>query len=141
VSDDLYATEVLGLQFALARSPVMIALELRRLNGNVLQCELPFADELSALVLKSFATKVRFKDTDIVDIWRCLEIALAVGLGPTDFIGGVRADVAEIIRTLFSTRDGTAMTAITAAQHLSKEAADQRFTRIQALMAHILGPA
>lgn len=82
VTEDLYATEVLGLQFALARPPVMTALELRRLNGQTLKCELPFADEISALVLKSLATKVRFKDTDIADIWRCLEIALAAGLVP-----------------------------------------------------------
>jgi hypothetical protein len=62
--------------------PVSIALELRRLNGQALHCELPFADEVSALVLKAFATNVRVKDTDIGDIWRRLEIANAAGLGP-----------------------------------------------------------
>jgi hypothetical protein len=73
------------LQLALARPPVTITLELRRLNGEILQCGLPFPDEVSALVLKSLATTVRFKDTDITDIWRCLEIAFAAGLGPADF--------------------------------------------------------
>jgi hypothetical protein len=34
-------------------APVTIVLELRRLNGQTLRCELPFADEMSALVLKS----------------------------------------------------------------------------------------
>ncbi len=48
---------------------MVIGLELRRLNGQILQCELPFADELSALVLKSLATRVRSKDTDIADVW------------------------------------------------------------------------
>jgi hypothetical protein len=57
VGEDLFTTEVLGLQLALARPAVMIALELRRLNGQTLRCELPFADELSALVLKSLATR------------------------------------------------------------------------------------
>jgi hypothetical protein len=90
VGDDLFTTEVLGLQLALARPPVMIALELRRLNGQTLRCELPFADELSALVLKSLATRVRSKDTDISDIWRCLEIAFAAGLGPAGFASGLR---------------------------------------------------
>ena len=82
----LYATEVFGLQFALARPPVTTALELHRLNGQTLKCELPFADEISALVLKSLATRVRFKDTDIADIWRCLEIAIAAGFGPADSV-------------------------------------------------------
>jgi hypothetical protein len=70
----------------------MMALELRRLNGQILRCELPFADELSALVLKSLATRVRSKDTDIADVWRCLEVAFAAGLSPVDFSGGVRAE-------------------------------------------------
>lgn len=52
IGDDLYATEVPGLQLALARPPVTIALDLRRLNAEVLQCELPISDEVSALVLK-----------------------------------------------------------------------------------------
>jgi len=74
VGEDLFTTEVLGLQLALARPPVTISLELRRLNGLTLRCDLPFADELSALILKSLATRVRSKDTDIGDVWRCLEL-------------------------------------------------------------------
>lgn len=140
VGDDLFTTEVLGLQLALARPPVTIALELRRLNGQTLTCELPFADELSALVLKSLATRVRFKDTDITDIWRCLEIAFAGGLRPADFAGGVRADAAEVVRALFGARRGTAMAALAAEQRLSAVAADERFTRMRALIAHVLGP-
>jgi hypothetical protein len=59
VGEGLYTTEVPGLQLAIARPPVSITLDLRRLNAAVLQCELPFADETSALVLKSLATTVR----------------------------------------------------------------------------------
>lgn len=51
VGGGLFTTEVLGLQFALARQPVTIALELRRLNGQALRCELPFARALIARVL------------------------------------------------------------------------------------------
>src|ERR1700722_4942715 len=43
IGDDLFTTEVPGLQLALARPPVTISLGLRRLNGEMLQCELPFA--------------------------------------------------------------------------------------------------
>ncbi len=141
VGEDLFTTEVFGLQLALARPAVTIALTLHRLNGQTLQCELPFADELSALVLKSLATKVRFKDTDIADIWRCLEIAFAAGLVPADFESGAHAEAAEVIRTLFAARHGPAMGAVARAQHLSGEAADERFTRIQAFIAHVLGPS
>jgi hypothetical protein len=141
VREDLFITEVPGLQLALARPPVTITLELRRLNGEILQCELPFPDEASALVLKSLATTVRSKDTDITDIWRCLEIAFAAGLGPADFTRGVRADSAEVIQSLFGSRRGAAAAALAAEQRLSAEATDARFTRIRALIAHVLGPA
>lgn len=141
VGEDLVTTEVLGLQLALARPPVTIALELRRLNGQTLRCQLPFADELSALVLKSLATRVRSKDTDIADVWRCLEIALKAGLGPSDITSGIRAESAQVIRALFSSRHGAPMTALAAEQRLSAQAADERFTRIRALIARVLGAA
>jgi hypothetical protein len=139
VGEDLFTTEVPGLQLALARPPVTITLELRRLNGAILQCELPFADEVSALVLKSLATTVRSKDTDITDIWRCLETAFAAGLGPADFTRGVGAESAEVIRSLFGSRRGAAVAALAAEQRLSAEATDARVTRIRALIAHVLG--
>jgi hypothetical protein len=132
--------EVPGLQLALARAPVTIALELRRLNGEILQCELPFPDEVSALALKSLATTVRSKDTDTADVWRCLEIAFAAGLTPADFSRGVRAEAAAVIRSLFGRRRGAPVTALAAEQRLSAEATDARFTRIRALIAHVLGP-
>jgi hypothetical protein len=132
IGEDLFTTEVLGLQLALARHPVVITLTLRRLNGQTLKCEVPFADELSALVLKSLAT-------DMADIWRCLEVAFAAELRPTDFAKGIRADAAEVIRTLFAARREPAMEALAREQHLSGEAADERFTRVQALITYVLG--
>lgn len=141
VAEDLFTTEVPGLQLALARPPITIALELRRLNGQTLRCQAPFADELSALVLKSLATTVRSKDTDIADTWRCLEIALAAGLGPADFTAGVQAGSAAAIRNLFRSRHSAPMAALAAEQRLSGDAADARFTRIQALIARVIGPA
>ena len=140
VGDDLFTTEVPGLQLALARPPVTITLELHRLNDTILHCELPFPDEVSALVLKSLATTVRSKDTDIADIWRCLEIAFAAGLRPADFTRGVSAEAAEVIRSLFGSSRGAPVAALAAEQHLSAEATDARFTRIRALIAHVLGP-
>ena len=100
-----------------------------------------FADEVSALVLKSLATTVRSKDTDIADIWRCLEIAFAAGVGPADFAGGVRTQSAEVIRSLFGNRHNAPVAALASGQRLSAEAADVRLTRIRALIAHVLGSA
>jgi hypothetical protein len=140
VGEDLFTTEVPGLQMALARPPVTIRLELHRLNDTILHCELPFPDEVSALVLKSLATTVRSKDTDIADKWRCLEIAFAAGLRPADFTRGVSAEAAEVTRSLFGSRRGAPVAALAAEQHLSAEATDARFTRIRALIAHVLGP-
>jgi len=139
VGEDLFTTEVPGLQQALARPPVTMALRLRRLNGEILHCELPFADEVSALVLKGLATRVRSKDTDIADLWRCLEIAFAAGVGPENFASGVRAESAELIRSLFNSRRHAPMTALAPGQRLSAEAADARITRIRALIARVLG--
>jgi hypothetical protein len=139
VGEDLFTTEVPGLQLALARPPLTVTLGLLRLNGEMLECTLPFADEVSALVLKGLATKVRSKDTDIADIWRCLEIAFAAGVGPDNFASGVRAESAELIRSLFSSRRTAPVAALASGQRLSAEAADARFTRIRALIARVLG--
>lgn len=140
VSENLVSTEVPGLADALARPPVIMSLELRRLNGAILQATLPFADEVSALVLKSLATRVRSKGTDIADIWRCLEIAFAAGSAPSDFTRGARPEAAAIVRALFARRQGPAMTTLAAEQRLSAQAADQHFTRIRALSTRVLGP-
>jgi hypothetical protein len=105
----------------------------------MLRCELPFADEVSALVLKALATTVRSKDTDIADIWRCLEIAFAAGVGPENFASGVRAESAELIRSLFNRRRNTPITALAPGQRLSADPADARLTRIRALIARVLG--
>lgn len=100
ITDDLVTTEVPGLAAALGRPPVIMALELRRMNGQMLNATLLFPDELSALVLKALATRVRGKPTDVTDIWRCLEIALAAGVGPEEFSRSGREEAATLIRTL-----------------------------------------
>jgi hypothetical protein len=96
VSDDLVTTEVPGLAAALSRQPVTMELELRRLNGDTLLATLPFPDEVSALVLKSLATRVRAKVTDVADIWRCLEIAFAAEVVPSDRTPRAKGPVSDI---------------------------------------------
>lgn len=102
---------------------------------------LAFPDEVAALTLKALATTVRSKDTDIVDIWSCLEVALVADVAPSEFEDGRTAEAATIIRKLFDDRKGTGMAAVCEAQGLSEEAGDVRFARVRALGARVLGTA
>ncbi len=77
---DLVTTEVLGLQTALARAPVELALDLRRLNGDLLRGRLIIPDEVSALTFNAFAMSIQMKPTDIIDVLRCLEVCFAAGV-------------------------------------------------------------
>jgi hypothetical protein len=139
VTKNLITTEVPGLAAAFGRPPVVMTLEFRRLNGQTLNATLPFPDEVSALVLKALATRVRDKATDVTDIWRCLEIALAAGVVPQDFSSGDRNKAATLIRALFKERNGAGMTAVKEELSLSTQTADQRFTRIRAMIDKVLG--
>lgn len=141
VSEELVTTEVLGLATALTREPLLLSLDLHRLNGERLEAQIAFPDEVSALVLKALATRVRDKATDVVDVWRCLEVAFAAGTSPLEFAEGDRAQAAKHIRSLFDTRDGPGMQALESEQSLSRVAGDERFTRLRALIARILGAA
>jgi hypothetical protein len=140
-TDLLVTTEVPGLAAALQRPAVPLRLQLHRLNGQVLEVELNFPDELAALVLKAFATDVRTKATDIVDLWRCLEIAYAAGVDSRQFEGHDAVRAVTLVRELFDRRDGPGMAALQTERGLPNPAADQLFTRLRALMARVLGPS
>jgi hypothetical protein len=139
IGDDLVTTEVPGLATALQRPPAVMSLELHRLNGDVLTAELCFADEVAALILKAFSTEVRSRATDVVDVWRCLEVAFEAGVQPDDLAGDTGAAAATRIRALFERRDGVGMKALVDEQRLSREAADRRFTRLRALVKRVIG--
>jgi hypothetical protein len=81
------------------------------------------------------------KPTDIIDVWRCLEICFAAGVKAAAFSRGVTAEGAAITRELFHRQDGPGMRALIDQQRLSKDAADQRYTRIHALIARLMQPA
>jgi hypothetical protein len=138
VSDDLVTTEVPGLALALQREPIVLQMALHRLNGEQLDIDVAFPDEVAALTLKAFASQVRDKPTDIVDLWRCLEVSYAAGTDASAFTQGDAAEAARTIRALFDRRDGAGMTALEGEQRLSKAAGDERFTRIRALIQRVL---
>lgn len=141
VAPDLVTTEVPGLQIALARDPVELTLDLRRLNGDLLSMRLLFPDEVSALTLKAFATRVRLKPTDVIDVWRCLEICFAANVDAEAFSRGTAAEAAAIVRDLFDGPDNFGIRKLAEQQRLSPNATDQRQTRIRALTARLLSPA
>jgi hypothetical protein len=138
VSDDLVTSEVPGLALALQREPVLLHMELHRLNGEELDVEVAFPDEVAALTLKAFASQVRDRPTDVVDLWRCLEIAYAADKNAEAFVEGEAAEAAHLTRALFDRRDGAGMSALVGEQRLSQTAADERFTRIRALVQRLL---
>lgn len=134
--DHLVTTEVPGLSTALQRPAVRMSLEMHRLNGEILEVDVTFADEVSALVLKALATTVRQKATDIVDIWRCLEICVAANVRPDAFTGPDAAAAVRRVRELFAARTGAGMTELLSEQETPRFA-DQRYTRISALIERL----
>ncbi|MEI8240978.1 MAG: hypothetical protein WCI22_16305 [Actinomycetota bacterium] len=136
--DHLVTTEVPGLASALQNPAIEMSLELHRLNGDLLDVEVSVADEVSALVLKAHATTVRSKATDVVDIWRCLEVCLAAGTEPAQFTGPERVAAVTRVRELFGSRSGPGMTGLIDEQRLTPRAADERYTRIRALVDRIV---
>jgi hypothetical protein len=136
--DHLVTTEVPGLASALQNPAIEMSLALHRLNGDLLDVEVSVADEVSALVLKAHATQVRSKATDVVDIWRCLEVCLAAGTDPADFAGPERVAAMARVRELFSSRSGPGMTSLIDEQRLTPRAAAERYTRIRALIDRIV---
>jgi hypothetical protein len=93
---------------------------------------------VSALVLKANATVVRSKATDVIDLWRCLEIGLAAGLSSEAFDFDDGRAAAAIVRRLFVDRDGMGMRSLVEEQRLSETGATQRLTRIHALIDRFL---
>lgn len=110
------------------------------LRATSLADDLGFPDEACALVLKAFASRARHKPTDHTDVWRSLEIAHAAGVTPEAFTDSDEmSEGAELVRSLFGDRHGQGMSVMSEDQGLSETAADQRYTRIRALIHEILG--
>jgi hypothetical protein len=66
-------------------------------------------------------------------------MGVTAGVQPAAFADGEPAEVRAIVRALFEQRTGDGMDALADEQRLSIEAADQRFTRIRALIDRVLG--
>jgi hypothetical protein len=133
---EVNTTEVPGLAEAFLAEPCVVDAEFILTDGEHLSARVLLPDSKSMILLKAGARRVRNEDRDATDLWRCLEVANADGVTATDFTS---PDVAQI-RDLFQRelgRGGAALAVIT--RDLSPEAAGQTATRIQALLARIVG--
>lgn len=134
---DLVTAEVPGLALALRRPGVLVRAALLLTNGARLSAEVTIPDAASTLVMKARARTVRREDRDAEDLWRCLEVAAAEGVTPSDFEAS--RSLSEILPILERElgRDGSALAVIT--RGLRVDAAARRRTRIRGLLAEVAG--
>lgn len=133
---DVVTTEVPGLAEAFLRPGIEVSAQLRLVDGTRLSTTVVIPDPVGTLAMKTLVRSARDDARDVEDLWRCLEIAAADGVGPSDFedprLGRVRA---ELWRQLGP--EASALATLTSG--LQPEAAARRRTRIRALLAETLG--
>lgn len=134
---DVVTIEVPGLAEALNRQPVVVGLRLARRNGAVLAASVRLPDERSALILKAMAWDARRAGKDAVDVWRCLEIALAAALGPDDLASDDGRRAMTILDAAFGSETSDGIVALAKTQGLNEAATTTRATRIRALVARL----
>lgn len=134
---DIVTTEVPGLAEAWKRPSIRVEVELGRLNAPPEKAGITIPDEVGALILKAEATQVRDKPTDVVDLWRLLEVASVAGVRAED-LGDHLQRVRALITHLFDEREGRGMRSLHDELDLDGPATDRRFTRITALIRRVL---
>jgi hypothetical protein len=134
---DLAVTEVPGLAIAMQRSSTVVELLLTRLNEQVLDAKAHLPDEVSCLLLRAHAWRVRGDDRDAIDVWRALEIAYRANVGTDQFAGGPLGDAAALLRASFGTEDAPGTRAALSGRSLVPSA--PLGPRIVALVREVLG--
>lgn len=137
LGEHLTTTEVPGLADAMRRPSVNIEITLTRLNREECTTIVSLPDETSTLILKALAWRKLARDTDAIDLWRTLEIAVAAGVGPEELAEGQGPEAARIIQGAFGIKPGPAMEKLAEARGLSPEAARRLHTRIRALIQRL----
>lgn len=136
VADNLTTTEVPGLAEAFKREPLVVDLDLLRLNDALLQASIPIPDEATTLFLKFRAWQVRAASKDAADVWRCLEVVHAAG--PEELrIDELSGEFPEEIQEAVRNRNGGLTTAIVEYRGLSDQAGNELHTRMRAIVARI----
>jgi hypothetical protein len=133
---EVNTTKVPGLAEAFLAEPCVVDAEFILTNGEHLNARVLLPDSKSMILLKAGARRVRNEDRDATDLWRCLEVANADGVTATDLTSPDVAQIRNLLQRELG-RDGASLAVIT--RDLSPEAAGQTATRIQALLARIVG--
>ena len=133
----IVTTEVPGLAQAFLRPPVEIAARFRLSDGSRLDADIALADAVGMLVLKCGARLVRDEERDASDLWRCLEIAFAEKVSPSDLpTDPIVGNLADALHEELG-RAGRSIPAIV--RDLTPETAGKLVTRIQALLLQVTG--
>jgi hypothetical protein len=74
-----------GLRLAFAVEPLTLSLAVRLSTGAPLVASVEVPQVIPALVLKAYAFAARITDRDLLDLWRLLETAHALGLTSEDW--------------------------------------------------------
>ena len=133
---EVNTTEVPGLAEAFLAEPCAVDAEFILTSGEHLSARVLLPDSKSMIRLKTGARRVRNEDRDATDLWRCLEVANADGVTARDFTGSDVAQIRDLLQRELG-RGGSALGIIT--RDLSRGAAGQTATRIQALLGRIVG--
>ncbi|MFC1559154.1 hypothetical protein ACFL39_01025 [Gemmatimonadota bacterium] len=134
IGEHLTTSEVPGLAEALKRPSVDLSVILERLNGMSLQTTIRLPDEVSTLILRAHAWRIRGAGTDAIDLWRALEIAVAAGSRTVEFSSESGLESLAILERAFQEKNGLGMERLAEAQGLSGITRQRRHTRIKALI-------
>ena len=134
----IITSEVPGLAEAFQRPAVTVNIDLHLTDGEVLSAAVALPDAVGMLALKTMVRTVRTEERDVGDLWRCLEIAAAEGVGPSDFDG--TEPLSRVRATLWRELgpDGSALDELTAG--LQPDAGARLRTRARALLSETVGP-
>ena len=134
---DVVTTEVPGLAEVLRRPGIDVDAELCLTDGTRLHTTIVLPDVLAMLAMKAFVRSVRNELRDAEDLWRCLEIAAAEGVEPTDLDKNPTLRDLRLVLWRELGSGGAAVTALT--NNLQHEAASRLRTRLHALLADAVG--
>jgi hypothetical protein len=133
---NVVTTEVPGLAEALRRPGVEVNALFRLTTGEALTATVVLPDVLSTLALKTLVRGVRNEERDAQDLWRCLEIAAAVGVTPADFEQSSTMVAVRRMLTLELAPSGAATNVLI--RGLQDQAAARMRTRLRALLAEVV---
>ena len=134
---DVVTTEVPGLAEALRRPRIKVDAELRLTDGARLQTTVVLPDAIGTLAMKALVRAMRREWRDAEDLWRCLEIAAAEGVEPSEFDDSATLRDLRLVLWRELGPGGTAAAALT--ERLQDDAAARLRTRLRALLAEVVG--